>query len=221
MRINLPIASFHDKGSIYTYSLTLSARGEPFDFLTKHHPTLPHTHTHEPARSFTMSDDWESVTKIGSKVRGGASQRETVVRGNSALNAAKRSGSSISTEKKYAIGNAAKGSTNGVGQFHTKVDRSDDIIKPKTLDKEVSKTIMKGRQAFTPVLTQAQLAQKTGKITATDVAKYERGELVPDQQTLSRMEGVLGIKLRGKDIGLPTAKALKEKERAEKAAAGK
>jgi ribosome-binding protein aMBF1 (putative translation factor) len=80
---------------------------------------------------------------------------------------------------------------------------------------------MKGRQAFTPVLTQAQLAQKTGKITAADVAKYERGELVPDQQTLSRMENVLGIKLRGKDIGLPTAKALKEKERAEKAAAGK
>ena len=51
-------------------------------------------------------DDWESVTKIGSKARGGASSRETVVRGSAALNHAKRTGAAIATDKKYATGNA-------------------------------------------------------------------------------------------------------------------
>ena len=56
-----------------------------------------------------MSEDWESVTRIGSKARGpgsGGVDRERVVKGKSAINAAQRSGAIIGTEKKYGGANA-------------------------------------------------------------------------------------------------------------------
>ena len=56
-----------------------------------------------------MSEDWNSVTKIGSKVRGpGAAERETTIKGKSALNAAQRSGAIVGTEKKFAGANVSQ-----------------------------------------------------------------------------------------------------------------
>jgi len=52
--------------------------------------------------------DWDTVTKIGTKVRGpGANtEKEKVIRSESALNAARRQGADISTEKKYGGANS-------------------------------------------------------------------------------------------------------------------
>jgi putative transcription factor len=67
-----------------------------------------------------MADqDWNSVTRIGSKARGGggAVDRERVVKGKSALNAAQRSGNIIGTEKKFGTSNAAVSTMPASGQI--------------------------------------------------------------------------------------------------------
>lgn len=145
--------------------------------------------------------DWDTVTMIGQKARvGGGGPRQHVAKSQSQINAARRSGNVVSTDKRYGSTNVK---SNPEGQRLTKLDDADDVVKVKKVDASVGKTIQIARQE--KKLTQKDLATKINEKPQV-INDYEAGRATPNQQILAKMERALGVKLRGKQIGEPLFK---------------
>lgn len=145
-----------------------------------------------------MSSDWDSVTIIGQKARvGGGGPRENVAKTSSQLNAARRAGLVVGTEKKYGTANTK---SNPEGQRLTKLDATDDVVAVKKVDVSVGKAIQQARQE--KKLTQKELATKVNE-KPNVINDYEAGRAIPNQQLLAKLERALGVKLRGTNIGEP------------------
>lgn len=81
-----------------------------------------------------------------------------------------------------------------------KLDREDDVAPPPKVAPTVGKTIGQARQA--KGLTQKDLGSKINEKPSV-IQEYESSKAIPNPQVLAKMERVLGVKLRGKDIGAP------------------
>ncbi|KAF9114763.1 multiprotein-bridging factor 1 [Mortierella sp. AM989] len=125
------------------------------------------------------------------------SDHAKVTRSESDINAARRSGAVVATERKV-VTNAGH-----VGEDFrriAKVAETDEIIAPKAISMDVGKAIAQARGALK--LTQKELGVKVNE-KQTVINDYEAGRAVPNQQILGKLERALGVKLRGKDIGSP------------------
>ncbi|KAJ3183322.1 multiprotein-bridging factor 1 [Gaertneriomyces sp. JEL0708] len=136
---------------------------------------------------------WDDVTVVRKRP-----QTSSALRSESALNSARRAGGTIASEKK-AAGNANKAGIDA-GKA-AKIDNETEDFHVERVGLSVAKTIQQARQA--KGLTQKDLATKINE-KATIVNEYETGRAAnPNQQVLAKMEKVLGVKLRGKDVGAP------------------
>jgi putative transcription factor len=145
-------------------------------------------------------NDWDSVTIISKRA-----QSQKTLKSKDALNQAHRTGIQIVSEKKSAINPTTKPE----GSKISKVDRMTDegLFEVSKISMSVSKAIQDGRRA--KEMTQKELATKINEKPQI-VGEFESGKAVPNQQVLAKMERVLGIKLRGKDIGAPLTRGPKK-----------
>ncbi|ORZ19526.1 multi protein bridging factor 1-domain-containing protein [Absidia repens] len=138
--------------------------------------------------------DWDTTTVLRKRPE----DRARVARTQTELNAARRSGAAINTEKKSTLTNSSHANTDH--RRIAKLDRDNEVAPPPKVDISVGKALQKGRQD--KGMTQKDLAQVINEKPQV-VNEYESGKATPNQQVLGKMERALGIKLRGKNIGEP------------------
>ncbi|KAG6909820.1 hypothetical protein DXG01_015093 [Tephrocybe rancida] len=110
--------------------------------------------------------------------------------------AARRSGAVVGTDKKIVTGNKANQGTDH--QRIAKLDRENEVAPPAKIAPSVGRAIQDGRMALK--FSQKDVAQKVNEKPSV-IQDYESGKAVPNPQILGKLERVLGVKLRGSDIG--------------------
>ncbi|KAL4399930.1 multiprotein-bridging factor 1 [Malassezia pachydermatis] len=141
---------------------------------------------------------WDQTVVIGRKARPSGSGT-SAPRGPTALERAKQVGAVTANDRKIAAGHN-KGHQGTDHQRIAKLDREDDVAPPSKVPPTVGKAIGQTRQA--KGMTQKDLAVKINEKPSV-IQDYESGKAIPNPQILGKMERILGVKLRGKDIGAP------------------
>lgn len=136
--------------------------------------------------------DWDEVTYIRKR-----QPKSGQLKTQQALSAAQRQGADIETTKKYAGG---QNKQHMASKNTAKLDRETEELHHEHVSLDTSQLIQRARQA--KGWNQKELATKINEKQQV-VNEYESGKAIPNNQVMGKLERTLGVKLRGKDKGLP------------------
>ncbi|KAL9989510.1 hypothetical protein ACROYT_G004070 [Oculina patagonica] len=136
--------------------------------------------------------DWDSVTYLQKKT-----PRAAELKSKQAVASAQRHGGQVETTQKYGGGSNKQHSAN---KDSAKLDRETEELHHEKVSLDVGKLIQQARME--KKLTQKDLATKINEKPQI-VMDYESGKAIPNNQVLGKLERTLGIKLRGKEKGMP------------------
>ncbi|RWW62830.1 hypothetical protein BHE74_00030021 [Ensete ventricosum] len=147
-----------------------------------------------------ITQDWEPIV-IRKKAPTAAAKKD-----EKAVNAARRSGAEIETIKKSTAGTNKAASSSTSLNTRKLDDETENLTREfQTINERVSselkKNIMQARLG--KKLTQAQLGQTSIMPQLINekpqvIQEYESGKAIPNQQIITKLERVLGVKLRCK-----------------------
>lgn len=135
-----------------------------------------------------ITQDWEPVVFNKSKQQNDRISKNSQPDKKSMYNQSK-SNSQVPNSRKREVPNNQK-----------KIADAEESQKIRVVSKEVASLIQQTRNS--KKMTQKELATKINEGKDV-VASYENGKAIPNDRILGKMERVLGVKLRGKDIGSP------------------
>lgn len=122
---------------------------------------------------------------------------QRVLKSDAQINAAKKRGDEVETSKKFFAGQNKQHK----GDKNTAVlDAETEELHHEKVPLSLSRAIQQARQA--KEWTQKDLATKINEKIEV-IKEYESAKAVPNQTILAKLERVLGMKLRGKEIGQP------------------
>ncbi|KAF5280718.1 hypothetical protein FQR65_LT15009 [Abscondita terminalis] len=139
--------------------------------------------------------DWDTVTVLRKKA-----PKASTLKSEQAVNAARRQGVQVETQQKCR--GAGSNKQHVAAKNTAKLDRETEELRHDSIPLEVGKLIQQGRQAKN--LSQKELATKINEKPQV-ITDYEAGRGIPNNVIIGKIERVIGIKLRGKDLGMAMA----------------
>lgn len=145
--------------------------------------------------------DWDSVTYLRKKA-----PRAAELKSKQAVSQAQRHGGHVETSQKYG---AASNKQHLANKDSAKLDRETEELHHEKVSLDVGKLIQQSRME--KKLTQKDLATKINEKPQV-IMDYESGKAIPNNQVMGKIERALGVKLRGKDKGMPLVSGGKGKK---------